>query len=278
MSSFEPLPFTFESKPAGQFPETFPKTPEERTAVVNAGDYRLYVGGGAINFTIACAMAEKMQKRLKDDRYLDGFDELHWQLLARSQATGGEACFAAEAKDWGVLYGGYYDAKDWMDWLGLKFAAGQAGEEDVVGSVFLSVLDEDNRPCHRNNVAMLYVVGPKGENCCGPRGGSMFGKARFLLEVQQMAKRAIELVMQYNSMQSQASARVQVVRWCLVSGGVYCHPDATKQEVARATLLGMKEVFLSRDEPGFRVDFTWDEDAFRLAFEELLSELGPKSG
>ena len=57
---------------------------------------------------------------------------------------------------------------------------------------------------------------------------------------------------------------MEEIRWCLVSGGKYKHPDATKEEVARATLAGMIAV---KDKP--LTTFTYDEDVFRVAFEAL---------
>ncbi|CAJ1426877.1 unnamed protein product [Effrenium voratum] len=63
---------------------------------------------------------------------------------------------------------------------------GDQGVKDLggaTGSVFIDVFREEKRPLHSRNVAMLYVVGPKGEGCPGPWGpdaGPLLDEDRFL--------------------------------------------------------------------------------------------------
>jgi len=109
---------------------------------------------------------------------------------------------------------------------------------------------------------MLYAVGVKGEGCQGPKQGPLLNKERFLSGVQRLAKRALEVVGTYNSDWA-AGDPIEEVRWCLVSGGVYCHPAVEKLEVAAATIQGMREAAVS-----ILVTFTYDEDVFRRAFDE----------
>merc|ERR1712204_76660 len=105
------------------------------------------------------------------------------------------------------------------------------GQEDpryeaAVGSVFIDVFEETSRPLHQRNVAMLYVVGPKGEG--GTAGkGPLLPLASFLASVERLGRVALQLVIDYNAQAMTARLpAIEEVRWCLVSGGVYRHSNA----------------------------------------------------
>mmetsp|Transcript_122440 Transcript_122440/g.391783 ORF Transcript_122440/g.391783 Transcript_122440/m.391783 type:complete len:353 (-) Transcript_122440:149-1207(-) len=266
------LKFHFEPKP-GQFSPLYLRSPERSTAACNAGDYWLYLGGGSINGAFAKLLGEVQNLEFtgahrKGLPLQKDYQELHILLLRESRERSGALVSARRLPQASALL----SASRLVDCYAV---AGEAiGEEEPaytasVGSVFVDVFDGGARPLHERNVAMLYVVGPKGEGAFAGQG-PLLARDHFLGAVRDLGKRAMLAVAQYNADQSTRLPRdrlpvVEEVRWCLVSGGVFRHKDTSKLEVARATLEGMLSVPAS----GVMVTFTYDEDCFRLAYESL---------
>mmetsp|Transcript_18973 Transcript_18973/g.43063 ORF Transcript_18973/g.43063 Transcript_18973/m.43063 type:complete len:544 (-) Transcript_18973:226-1857(-) len=137
-----------------------------------------------------------------------------------------------------------------------------------VGLVSVAAFPACKRPRSKRNVAMVYAVGP---NC-----GSVRKKTRrevdklsapaFLSVVASVGHAVATAVTGFNRERpSEEVPRIDVLRVCLLSGGVYKHPDATKQEVAGAMLRGL----LGGHDGGAhspRFDFAFDEDAFQKAW------------
>lgn len=256
--------FSFEAKPVEHSPLCL-EFPARSTAAVNAGDYRLYVGGLAINGAFA-EMLHYEQGLGYDASSLQRWELLHYtqlhrELLAASRKAGNTFVASPNFPAVEALLGDLH--------LSAAFGvAGVASDQDVPGhesasgSVFLDVFAAHKQPLAEKNLAMLYVVGPKGEGCRGPKQGPLLDRACFLAGVQSLAMRALDLVGTYNRDWA-ADNPIEEVRWCLASGGVYCHPDAGKVEVAAATIQGMRA-----SEVDVLVTFAYDEDAFRRAFNE----------
>ncbi len=252
--------FSFEDEGPSGYSPVYLKAPSRSSASVNAGDYRLYVGGGAINEVFAKILHDE-QGLCYDwdvwDRWeLARYTQLHRELLEASRNAGG--AFVASANQ-AIL-------RD----LHLSFAcamAGDASDQDspyhgsASGAVFLHVFAANKQPLSQKNLAMLYVVGPKGAGCKGPKQGPLRNRACFLGGVRSLAKRALNIVGTYNHDFS-AGNPIEEVRWCLVSGGMYCHPEVEKVEVAVATIHGMRD-----SQVDVLVTFTYDENAFRKAFD-----------
>ena len=82
--------FCFEER-VGAFPPLFLSEPQRRTASVNAGDYRLYVGGQAINcaFTdfLHCHQNIPYHPRFRHRNELVGYTKLHHIMLAASRQS-----------------------------------------------------------------------------------------------------------------------------------------------------------------------------------------------
>jgi hypothetical protein len=114
---------------------------------------------------------------------------------------------------------------------------------------------------------MLYIVGPKGQGCVGPKDGTLLNRNDFIMAVENMAERALNLVVSHNKVRPTES--IEIIRWCLVSGGVYRHPQVSKLEVAYHTLVGMRR---SEACNTLTIDFTYDEDVFKTAYKKLESE------
>lgn len=257
--------FSFEAKGPEEYPPLYLATPGRSTAAVNAGDYRLYVGGYQINGAFAEFLHEHMGLCYDMDMWnrweLLRYTQLHRELLAASRNAGNAFVTSPDVQA----------VKSYMDDLHISLACAMAGEasdqdtpghESASGAVFLHVFVAGKRPLAEKNIAMLYTVGPKGEGCGGPKQGPLLNKERFLAGVQELAKRALDVVGTYNRHWA-VNNPIEEVRWCLVSGGSYCHPDVQKVEVAAATIHGMRDSAVD-----ILVTFTYDEDAFRRAFEE----------
>jgi len=251
----------FEEKPLQGFSPVVLHKPARRTAVTNAGDYRLYLGGGAINRALADLLKE--EQGLCFGKRSQPYADMHLALLAASRNAQGELVDAASVlpETERLLSSLCLSAAFAM--AGVALEGDAPGCEAATGAVFLDVFALDKQPVAEGNAAMLYVVGPKGEGCTGPKSkdsGPLLGKSRFLAEIEALGKRALDVVAKYN--QLHVGAAIEEVRWCLVSGGVYCHKDATKGEVAAATMKGMLQ-----SEATVLVTFTYDDDVFRLAHE-----------
>ncbi len=100
-------------------------------------------------------------------------------------------------------------------------------------AVFPDVFADGQQPFgDEAKAAMLYVVGPKGEKCKGPKGQdtgesharykARLPKDQYLAFVERLSRRSLEAVATYNRDWAGA-AQVEEVRWCLVGGGKYCH-------------------------------------------------------
>jgi len=251
--------FKFDPDPAPDFSPLYLPGPGPNTAAVNAGDYKLYVGRGAING----AFEKLLKKEQGEGGSCDQYAVLHDALLSASISQG-RSLVAAPA------------AEPSLQELRLAASFGQAGQDGTkVGSVFIDVFDASARPLNEKNVAMLYVVGPKGEECTFPvqeGSGPHLAKEAFLDSVQLLGRRAVEAVAEYNSrwagstVSSQELPKIEEIRWCLVSGGVYRHGQASKFDVAKATLQGMSFA----PDANLTVTFTYDENVFEQAHKSKL--------
>jgi len=229
-------------------PETFtpvfdPK-PTRNTASVNAGDYQLYVGGGGINKAFMNALNLDAE---------NGYQAIHEAMLKQAVAQPGRLVRSKMGQE-----------------LGLEncYARVPNAVSGPVGAAFIDVFTPEHRPLSKRNVAMLYVVGPKGEGV---------DRDIFLQAVRDTAANAISTVCEYNRLALASTPPlpdIVVVRWCLVSGGIYKHPSTSKLDVATATIEGMLS---SADTVGPTtqgvplVKFTYDEHAFEDAVDQVLS-------
>jgi hypothetical protein len=263
--------FSFEDQGPAKFPPLYLAAPAFSTASVNAGDYRLYVGGLAINEAFATLLHDEQSlcynRNVWERWELARYTQLHHELLAASRKAGGAFVASANEAEFQAVLGDLH--------LSIVCAmAGDAsgqdspGHESASGAVFLHVFAPNKQPLAQNNVAMLYVVGPKGEGCEGPQQGPLLNREHFLEGVRVMAKRAFEVVGTYNRNWA-AGAPIEEVRWCLVSGGAYCHLAVQKVEVAAATIHGMRDTQVD-----VLVTFTYDENVFRRAFDNLVPANG----
>ena len=254
--------FSFESMPDG-YPAIYEVDATENTASTNAGDYRLYVGGGSINWAFG-DLFTRHQGLWWEGKMCLPYQMLHEAALQKSLQTDGRLCSMDRDEmmnDDGALL---------LPSLGLAACFCCAGEiypgeegrfAGAIGSIFVDIFEEEKRPLNAKKVAMLYAVGPKGLGCSGPQ--PLLDKSTFLKALEALGRRSLETVAAYNAIAThQGLPLIEKLRWCLVSGGVYRHGDVSKIEVARATLRGMK----AAEARGFEVIFAYDEDVFADAW------------
>jgi len=250
-ASLGSLRINFCGRPATGYTPVFYDDPGTNTASVNAGDYNLYVGGGAINLAFLKELGLP-----RSNKYLD----LHKAMLKAASSTPGQLVASS------ALPGTEVDA--FLSELGLmaSFARVPAvnGPDAVVGAAFLDVLGPEHRPRSTKNVAMLYVVGPKGTGATGGQGPTVDSNAAFLQSVEEMAANALLAVAEYNSLLDEETLpRIQEVQFCLVSGGVYMHPESSKLDVAAAIVRGLRRAAETKAAPTVR--FAYDSNSFEDA-------------
>jgi len=193
----------------------------------------LYVGGGAINkgFAVALGLEEP-----------NDYVKLHTDMLQVAWRTPGELVSTADASK---------EVQDLSRQLGLLgcFARVPADAHPLtrggpVGVTFVDVLAPEKRPLSDKNVAMLYVVGPKGDGAPGPKQPTIKDRDEFLGIVESMGANLLLAVSGYNSKATAADTpdglpRIDVMQMCLVSGGVFRHPATEKFDVAVALVRGL---------------------------------------
>eukprot|EP00401_Gymnodinium_catenatum_P077874 CAMPEP_0117520550 /NCGR_PEP_ID=MMETSP0784-20121206/33224_1 /TAXON_ID=39447 /ORGANISM="" /LENGTH=342 /DNA_ID=CAMNT_0005316543 /DNA_START=1 /DNA_END=1029 /DNA_ORIENTATION=+ len=257
------LRFGFCGKPK-KYTAIYEASPATNTASVNAGDYLLYVGGGSINLAFARALGLPNRK--------NAYQVLHEAMLEAAEATPGvlqrlEDVQTAKAEVAATA------ARE----LGLFGTFARVARGGRVGAAFLDVFDAPARPLNERNVAMLYVVGPKGQGAPGGHGPTVPGREDFLQAVEDMAANAMHTVCEYNLIAAVDGElpRVDTVQFCLVSGGVYRHPEASKFDVASATVVGLRSAVesFSSSEAAPVVRFAYDDHAFEDAVEGASSRL-----
>ncbi|CAJ1355783.1 unnamed protein product [Effrenium voratum] len=85
------------------------------------------------------------------------------------------------------------------------------------------------------------LLTPKQHGAGSPDSANLAPGGQLSLAFDQLE---IETVAEYNDIRETAcdppGPLIEEVRWCLVSGGVYRHPNVSKVDVARITIQGMK--------------------------------------
>jgi hypothetical protein len=238
------------------------------TGAVNAGDYRLYVGGKAINGAFSTSLSAV------GHRCAGRYEPLHTELLAAAMRCPGRLCWLDPDPG-----GGEEGSCPLLGFCGLVSPeAAQAGLLPV-GLVSIAIFREGYRPCgSTRNVAMVYTVGPN----CGtrmkrgqrPTLEKVMSAQRFGRVLSSLGAAIVSAARQYNHAVAAAAAGeeggmaqdgvdggtcdgdrmrrpwrrqqlallppIEALRVCLVSGGVFRHPGATKLDVAAALVSGLR--------------------------------------
>eukprot|EP01054_Gregarina_sp_Poly1_P001483 Gregarina_sp_Poly_1__1482@NODE_1370_length_4273_cov_48_215882_g918_i0_p1_GENE_NODE_1370_length_4273_cov_48_215882_g918_i0NODE_1370_length_4273_cov_48_215882_g918_i0_p1_ORF_typecomplete_len247_score35_37_NODE_1370_length_4273_cov_48_215882_g918_i0104844 len=210
---------------------------------VNAGDPSLYVGGGGINAAFG--------RSLKFPKSYTALHRAAFQL-ARLNINSDDTLDTSQLLE--VPEPTKYCSS--VSRCFARVAPELSTDNDPTGLVIIDVLCASDRPLHYNNFAMIYVVGPQG------RG---FTASQFLKSVELTGANTMIALNQYNASIVDTD-KLQTVRMCLVSGGVFKHRSTTKDDVAEALIRGMAKHWNHRLSP--RINFAWDQNAFQNAMKK----------
>eukprot|EP00392_Amoebophrya_sp_AT5.2_P001329 g1331.t1 len=216
-------------------------------ASLNAGSDQLFVGGSAINRAFEIALRGA------------GFDTEKFQDLQRQlhrQASEEKSLDRVVLADESVCTE-----------MALSYLSCRASFADhTVTTCFLHVFEPEKRPMGlAQNAAMVYVVGPRNREF--PDAGDFVSKLR------TCGKNVVVSVNQYNlkhaKKYSVRTPRIDLVRVCLVSGGIYKHPDVSKEDIASAIMEGLYLNPSAQYEHTPVFEFAYDENVFKLAYDKL---------
>jgi hypothetical protein len=222
--------------------------PQGNFASVNAGAFALYVGGGAINAGFARALGQAGHDT-------SGYKEAHRALYSAAQAAGATDLFWSHALVPPLaLPEGLASTAVLLSPLPERFDR----EGTRAGTVFVDVFAAGREPLgHAGNIGMVYAIGPEGSQAESAQD--------FVGGCEATGEAMLRALSQHNS--AGGAARLDVVRVCLISGGIFKHPQVEKHEVAGALFRGISRGFSAAHSP--RLEFAFDEDVFRLAYQSL---------
>lgn len=222
---------------------------------LNAGDTSLAVGGGAINKAFAELLTACGQP-------LDKLQEVHKKLLEKALTENGSN------KDADVRSTQLDNLSDVHPYLKMALCRPcmELKEKDssgALGSVFVSIFKTKFPYDREQNMGMVYVAAPKGDD--------FDSKDDFLDAVHSTASNVMTALCDYNGLvrregQRSEIQRMSFARVALFSGGTFRHSLTSKKEVAMAVLGGLAEGY--RHGPAPRINFTYDEDVFRTVWVE----------
>lgn len=285
-------------------------------ASVNAGAFRLYVGGAAINrWRICCVPATVsvtpgvLSPLLRDARNL--ISELaERRAFAQQLKAAGHDVSGYEDMHWNFLVDALKHVKTQPDQTSSRrqlhhlsdLAEGNTNDEELVrgvadisvllsplprrfireqvraGTIFIDSFTKEHRPCENPaNSAMIYAVGPEGDQAEDADD--------FIMAVQYTGENMYRAVTLYNQSPPQKRPPIDFVRVCLVSGGLFKHEEVSKTRVAEALISGMSTAFFqlrSETDPNtpFRpphVNFAYDENVFHKAYTRLQQPAAARS-
>lgn len=241
----------------GMFTPVYDEDPKERCGSVNAGDHQLHVGGSGCNKAFHEVLTAAGQN-------VENYQALQKALLKKSITDNEE-----KESDVDVRAVQLENLEEHTS--DLKFAlcrnckALQSRDADgATGSVYLSVFKDSKNPKGKEkNIAMVYVVGPKGTD--------LPDRDLFLDAVKRTAVNIMTVLCDYNgAVRRQGSQKVvqrmNVCRISMFSGGVFKHSEVSKKEVAKAIISGLEEGY--RHGPAPRLNFAFDDDAFKQVWIE----------
>ena len=213
-----------------EHPTPFPAFPHQRVAVVVPGDEELFVGGDGFNGATGRQLSMEMPTAYTAgvfEKINCPFAPMFREAHANARLTPGLVVLSIpDCPSVSALYSLALD------------------REASFGSVFLATFSGPYPEKSPNNMAMLYCVGPLGQNRKGLHEGEVAAQRErhvhvdpreFLREVSKVGKAIGDLVEFYNST-IEPLGRISVLRLPIVSGGVFIHPDVRPSEVGCALL------------------------------------------
>lgn len=287
----ETFKYTFEEKgryftpvyeKQGHIYNNIEDNPATYMASLNAGDERLYVGGGAINkaFNIAIGtgdydsalywLSTKMHLscymdcyNVKEEKGLtpDTYSRTKYLNILNNEYLISKA---------GTLHhydafkkGGKFENNPYFTDMYLYISESRIcdflNNSLYPGDIFIDILKTTPYK-NEANKAMIY--------CVGPNGGSTADN--FKNAVYIVGKNIANAIYLYNNKADAVDTlKIDYVRICLISGGSFKHENVSRIEVAECLIKGIHEVNVNRQVKNLVYNFAYDNDAFRQAFDNL---------
>jgi len=254
--------------------------PSTFMASLNAGDERLYVGGGAINkaFNIAIRTDNcdtelyELSTNMHLSCYMDCYNVKEeedlipdtYSITKYLNKVNNEYLISKA----GTLH--HFDAfkkgskfennpyfKDMYLYISESRICDFLNNSLYPGDIFIDILK--NTPYNNEaNKAMIYCVGPKG----GRSTADNFKNAVYIV-----GKNIANAIYHYNNKMD--TEKIDYVRICLISGGSFKHKNVSHIEVAECLIKGIHEVNVNKQVKNIVYNFAYDNDAFKQAFDNL---------
>lgn len=237
----------------GSFTQTYDAEPpvEAGFGSVNAGSGRsLRVGGSGINGQFAKDLGAAGLP-------VEGFQRLHQDLMSSACADPEQLVEASRCP------------------RGVAFACARVSSSDGRGFVAIDVFDEDARPLHLANAAMVYCIGPDRRECRSDE--------ELLSSICTLGE---SIALACNAYMARAATAdgaanlppLQRVRVALVSGGKYAG-KVPPESVAFHLLQGLAAGAGAEDEHrGPEYELAFADGCFGRALAQLRAEVGDESG
>lgn len=290
-----PIAMTLAQPPPGEpFARSYEENPIGNFGFLVPGDEELFVGGGALNGAVGKLLLKTADQKIPfvlDDQggYMMVEEEgnkvplyrkdeclyrrMNERLFSKARTTGfRNKLVVAEPADIGEAPVDFAAARVYSD------------HTHPFGAGFLSIFKSGHRPygCDKN-VALLYTAGPLGRNKRAPGEGApdetraalVCDKAEdFVLEIFLTARNLMKMVIEYNVHIEQMAGlpRIDIVRFPIVSGGTFIHPDVNQMQVALALLWGLHAALrtgLPANRPNVELmPGKAMEDAYKMYYED----------
>ena len=252
-------------------------------ASLNAGDERLYVGGGAINKAFNIALrTDNCDTTLYDlsanmhlSCYMDCYnvkeeDDLIPDTFSRTEYLNKINKEYLISNKEGTLHhfdafkkGGKFENNPYFKDMYLYISESRLSDfvsnSLYPGDIFIDILK--TKPYNNEaNKAMIYCVGPKG----GKSTAENFKNAVYIV-----GKNIANAIYHFNNKTDTDTEKIDYMRVCLISGGSFKHDSVSHIEVAECLIKGIHEVNVYRQIKNVVYNFAFDNDAFRQAFDNL---------
>jgi len=294
-----PFVFTFAQAPAGGFAASYEKGQAKNFAFLIPGDEELFVGGGALNGAVGKLLMMEGKQAIAFDRGSDGkitmvtdhngkevpkydkekcpyaftqkrvFDKARQALIA----TGKPTTYNSEGSDLGKN-------------APMSLCAGRVYSRSThpFGAAFINVFKKSSCPFNNHNVALLYTVGALGRNMKAEGEGKpdkeradlvKTNVKEFLQELYLTGENVVQLVLDYNKSRTPIQPAIEVVRFPIVSGGIFIHPEVTPKEVALALLWGIHSAFAGASPSELFTVELMPGDPMQKAYQDYMGSKKP---
>ena len=200
---------------------------------VNAGNSNgFWLGGGGINLGFSLALQQVQN--------ISAYETRHKNLLQQVQGGGPDFKVYTDENPtaFSLVYGkpltsapGYFD-----------------------GLCFVDIFGKGHHPHGiTNNIGMVYVAPPKGDNYDHETG--------FLDAIKKTAENMVKALSRYNSIAAQHGVpKVNILRLCLYSSGIYNSFRVSSDKIALAIFTGLKSVLENDDGGLIHLEFPCSKD------------------